>query len=313
MRSTTLLLSALAIAALTPVAQADPPRTPALQCTAGGLTTRPKFTQLSPGRAEYSFSGACISRTGHSFAYRVDATWTPPEIGRGNANATEVLHIDMTSGPSQSYTILLGGQCGADPWLYNVRCDRIGDNVPDEVRAWWYDVTRAPFPFSRLGIPHDQRAALRKQYDRANGVFDRSDLYSDRAALEPIERIGTQTGGTEMTEQAVPAAARPNGAEAGIIIVSGNPPHPPAAAGETDMVELQSVVSQRATNLQATTGMLSSIHEATQTVSGNSRESGASAPDPEPPICVNARAARARNSPAAPGLEQQCLAAGGRL
>ncbi len=313
MRFTTLLLSALAIASLTtPVAQADPQRKPALQCTAGGLTAQPKFTQLSPGRAEYSFSGACISGDGHSFAYRVDATWTPSETGKGNANATEILHIDMTSGPSHSYTILLGGQCGADPWLYNVQCERIGDNVPEEVSAWWYDVTSAPFPFSRLGIPHGQRAALRKKYDRANGVFDSRDLYSDRVALEPIERIGTQTGAMKMTEQAVPVAARPNGAEAGIIIVSGNPAHQPAAGAETNMVELQSMVSKRATMLQGTSGMLSSIHESMQNVAGNIREGAAPAPEPEPPICADARAARGRNSPAAPELERQCLAAGGR-
>lgn len=33
---------------------------------------------------------------------------------------------------------------------------------------------------------------------------------------------------------------------------------------------------------------------------------------PDPPICANARSARARNSPAAPGLEAQCRAAGGK-
>lgn len=314
MRYVPILICAILSVSMTPSSvRADPVRKPALECTAGGPTSPARFTQLSPGRAEYSFGGACISRDGHSFAYRIDATWTPPENGKGNANATEILHIDMTSGPSQSYSILLGARCNADPWLYSVNCERIGDNVPGEVRTWWYDVTRAPFPFSRLGIPHDQRAALRKQYDRANGVFDRSDLYSDRAALEPVERIGTQTGATEMTEQAVPAAARPNGAEAGIIIVSGNPPHQPAAGAETNMVELQSVVGQRATSLQVTTGMLSSMHESTQNVAGNLREGAASAPETEPPICANARAARARNSPAAPGLEQQCLAAGGRL
>lgn len=32
---------------------------------------------------------------------------------------------------------------------------------------------------------------------------------------------------------------------------------------------------------------------------------------PDPPICASARSARARNSPAAPGLERQCRAAGG--
>ena len=37
------------------------------------------------------------------------------------------------------------------------------------------------------------------------------------------------------------------------------------------------------------------------------------APPPDPPICQNARAARKRGSPAAPGLEAQCKAAGGTL
>ncbi len=291
MRFATLLVVFTSLAP--PFAQADPPRKPALECTAGGLTVQPRFTQLSPGRAEYSFSGACISRDGHSFAYRVDATWTPPEIGKGNANATEILHIDMTSGPSQSYTILLGGKCGADPWLYNVQCERIGDNVPEEVRAWWYDVTRVPFPFSRLGIPHDQRTALRKQYDRANGVFARSDMYSDHVALEPIGRIAMQTGATDMTEQAAPAAARPNGAEAGIIIVSGNTPYRATEAGST--AESNAGVQDAIRAIRS---------DAVQVVRP---------PDVQPPICNNARQARARNSPAAPGLEQQCLAAGGRL
>ncbi len=34
---------------------------------------------------------------------------------------------------------------------------------------------------------------------------------------------------------------------------------------------------------------------------------------PDPPICVAARSARARSSPAAPNLEAQCKAAGGKL
>ena len=37
------------------------------------------------------------------------------------------------------------------------------------------------------------------------------------------------------------------------------------------------------------------------------------APPPDPPICQNARAARKRGSPAAPGLEAQCKAQGGSL
>lgn len=34
---------------------------------------------------------------------------------------------------------------------------------------------------------------------------------------------------------------------------------------------------------------------------------------PDPPICAVARSAKARNSPAAPGLAKQCAAAGGTL
>lgn len=297
MRYIAMLLTAILSIALAPSsAHADPQRTPALQCTAGGLTAHPKFTQLSPGRAEYSFSGACISRDGHSFAYRIDATWTPPENGRGNANATEILHIDMTSGPSQSYSILLGARCGADPWLYNVNCERVGDNVPDEVRAWWWDVTRAPFPFSRLGIPHGQRAALRAEYDRANGVFDRSSLYSDRAAIETFEKISTQPTGMGMTERAAPAATRPTGAEAGIIIVSGSAPY--------------------RQEQQPGTAMSSAINAGLLEAASTNRNDSVELVRPssvQPPICANARQARARNSPAAPGLERQCVAAGGTL
>lgn len=286
MRSTLLLLSVVIFAALAPSrAQADPPRTPALQCTAGGMTARPKFTQRPPGRAEYRFGGACIGRDGHSFAYRLDATWTPSENGAGNANATEILHIDMTSGPSQSYSIVLGARCGADPWLHNAVCQRVGDNVPDEVSAWWWDVTSMAFPFSRRGIPHDQRIALRGQYDRANdGVLDRSTLYSDRATIEAIDRVSTQAAGMDMAEQTAPAAARPTGAEAGIIIVSGNTPYRRTAN------VLAPVMTQDNESMQVSKPANS-----------------------DPPICASARKARARNSPATAGLEAQCRATGGDL
>jgi hypothetical protein len=36
-------------------------------------------------------------------------------------------------------------------------------------------------------------------------------------------------------------------------------------------------------------------------------------PKPDPPICVTARAAKKKGSPAAPTLEAQCKAAGGKL
>jgi len=53
-------------------------------------------------------------------------------------------------------------------------------------------------------------------------------------------------------------------------------------------------------------------------VASDSRHSAAieamrEAAKPDPPICASARSARARNSPAAPGLARQCVQAGGTL
>lgn len=288
MRSTLIFLYAAAFMALLPSsAQADPPRTPALQCTAGGLAEPPKFSQLSPGRAEYRFGGVCISREGHSFAYRIHGTWTPTENGRGNASATEVMHMDMTSGPSRSYTILFGASCSADPWLYGSQCQRIGDNMPDEVRAWWWDAQRAPFPFSRNGIPRDQRAALRAAYDRANGVGQPVNLHEERVALEPAEKIGTLIGTREVPAQAALPSERSVGSEAGIIIVSGSgePDRPEAAAAMLGTILLPST---------------------SQSATGATSEAAV----PQNSICEAARKARARNSPSAPGLERRCAAAG---
>ena len=287
MRSTLLLSAMVLMASLPSHALADPPRTPALQCTAGGLAEPPKFTQVSPGRAEYRFSGACISRDGHSFVYRIDGTWTPTENGRGNASATEVMHIDMTSGPSRSYTILFGASCSADPWLYSSHCQRIGDNMPDDIRAWWWDAQRTVFPFSRDGIPRDQRAALRAAYDRVNGAAAQGNLRATRAALEPVARVGSHSVMTEVPAQATRPGERRLGSDAGIIIVSGR--------GDLD----------RAT--PAAAGLSAIVLPSTTQGAAGATVNPAPAPNA---ICEAARKARARNSPATESLERRCAAAG---
>lgn len=50
---------------------------------------------------------------------------------------------------------------------------------------------------------------------------------------------------------------------------------------------------------------------ATETTARNDAVRDAVNAPPDPPICVSARSARARNSPAAPGLERQCREQGG--
>ncbi len=170
---------AIAVATVMPVAHADPPRTPGVTCTDGGLNAHPAFTQVSPGRAEYHFSGVCTAREGQFLGYRIDGTWTPSETAPGNANASEIYHVDTLSGPSQTFTAVVGWRCAEDPWLHDVDCARIGDNIPDAPSEFWEEFGRGLRPSSRRGIPSDQRPGLLAEYARANGAFDRSQVVTD--------------------------------------------------------------------------------------------------------------------------------------
>lgn len=192
-------------------AQADPPRAE-LNCSDGGLAAHPEFTQVSPGRAEYSFSGACIAHDGRSFAYRAGGTWTPSETNPANANASETYRIDMLSGPSRSFDVIMGAHCTADPWLNDAQCTRIGDNVPVEVRALWPGLVGSTFPRSRYGIREDQRVPLRAEYARANTQWRRIPRATDRIRIRD-GGIGTiearQAGGIDQTVDEVALNPQP--------------------------------------------------------------------------------------------------------
>lgn len=190
-----MLATALAcgFALLPTAARAEPPRTPSLKCTGGGMSEPAKFTQVSPGRAEYRFSGVCIDRDGRSFGYRVAGTWTPSEANPQNANASEIYRIDALSGLSQSFDVVVGARCERDPWLHGVNCTQVGDNIPDELRVLWPDFADSPFPYSRRGIPYDQRAALIAEYERANGGSDRLRSPIDRLRRVDGSRLASPT------------------------------------------------------------------------------------------------------------------------
>ena len=259
-----LFILPMALAALTAVhvAGADPRPTPAVTCNAGGLAGPPKFTQVSPGRAEYNFSGVCTTRDGRSLGYRLAATWTPSETRYPNANASEIWRIDTLSGPSQSYDVVFGASCRADPWLNDAPCKRVGDNLSDELRELWPELAKDLFPYSRGMIPRDQRSALRDEYDRANGKFDRSRVLTDNVRADAGSRYGsamqtTQQGGSvqavvdevALNPQPLPpgppdpdpkpaAAASPAdaAAKAGIIIVGGKTPYQRAATAKKNPI-----------------------------------------------------------------------------
>lgn len=228
---------------------ADPRPSPAVACNAGGMTAHPIFDQVSPGRAEYSFSGVCTTREGLYLGYRLAATWTPTEP-YPNANASETYRITTLSGPSKSFDVVFGAHCRADPWLNDAPCKRIGNNLSDELRALWPELGEALFPYSRNQVPRDQRAALRAEYDRANDKFDRSRLLHDgvRSADDrhggAAMKAGSKASGTiravhddvalnpqplppgppdpdPMPSAPAPAPAAGKGSKAGIIIVGG--------------------------------------------------------------------------------------------
>ena len=274
MRHATFLLPAgVAIALAATAAHADPPRTPAVTCNGGGLTARPTFNQVSPGRAEYHFSGVCTTREGRFLGYRLDATWTPSETNPANANASEIYRIDSLSGPSQSYVVILGARCERDPWLNDASCTRVGDNMPDELRELWPELGSSLFPYSRRGIPYDQRDALRAEYAHVNGSFDRSQLVTERVRSDDNNKFGAATARKSHS------VYRPGEA------VTLNPqPLPPRDRGsdqasELSMVELQSVVSKRATTQVLTENMTSGINQSEHAVANNigDRNAGATA------------------------------------
>jgi len=249
-RSATLSIGLASLTAfVAPVVRADPPHSPDVTCTGGGLRGHPKFMQAPPGRAEYHFSGVCKTRDGRAFGYLVDGTWTPSEPNPRNANASEVYHVDTLSGPSQSFVAVMGARCARDPWLNEVNCTPVGDDVPDALRTLWPDLAGSPFPNSRRGVPYDQRAALQAEYNRANGRLRLVQGANDevhRASGGPrkadaIQRTGSGAASADdLNPQPLPpgppdpgmtqtAASRiaTKGAEAGIIIVSGQPAYQP--------------------------------------------------------------------------------------
>lgn len=245
-----ILLTLIACLCFT-VAQADPPRSPSMNCTGGGMTAQPKFSQVSRGRSEYNFSGVCTTREGRDFGYRLSATWTPSETNPVNANASEIYHIDALSGPSQSFEVIIGARCTKDPWLNDAPCTRVGDNVPDALRALWPELVTGMFPQSRRAIPYNQRDALRAKYERANAGFDRLQRVTSPSHLDadakagPIGtnlrsgRINQRIDEVTLNPQPLPPGpgdfdpAQPatgldaKGAQAGIIIVSGKIPERP--------------------------------------------------------------------------------------
>ena len=100
--------------------------------------------------------------------------------------------------------------------LNSVNCANVGDNIPDDLRELWPDFADSPFPYSRRGIPYDQRAALLAEYQRANG--------ESAASQSPIDRLRRTDSGRYGS-----AAARHDGSVArSIDAVALNPqPLPP--------------------------------------------------------------------------------------
>lgn len=223
------IATACALLICTGAAFADPPQGPSARCTSGGMVGH-AFTQSPPGRAEYRFSGACITRDGSSLAYRVEGTWTGLPGDPANANASEIYHVDRVSGPARSYIGIVGFRCPADPWLNDVDCVRVGENLPDDIEQFWAQLAAGDTPTSGRGLLPDQRVALLDEYRRANRqlvIGDRADV---RIQADAAELQGTTITGTTITP-GVPVPPRQN--EAVMLNPQPLPPvETPAATSE---------------------------------------------------------------------------------
>lgn len=139
----------------------------------------PVFGKVPPGIAEYQFVGSCKGDDGQATAtYRARGTWTPTESNAAKANASEVyefnlfrtLALDAPNGSRvRTFAFIIGARCDRDPWLYsNARCTAVGNNIPDEVKQAWPEVTAARFPRSRVAIGAAEQRRLRAMYAQAN-------------------------------------------------------------------------------------------------------------------------------------------------
>ena len=273
-------------------------------CRAEGLREHPKFSATPHGMAVYSFSGVCVTAGYRELGYRMSATWTPSESNPANANASEIYHFSYLSGAPGSFDAVIGARCDRDPWLNeHAQCTRIGDNASEELRDWWPDLTASRFPYWLGMIPSGQRDALRAEYNRVNGRFDFTKQI-DRVSLNP-QPLPPRLDPALQTQ----AIAQQAGTNAGIIIVSGKDANPPPKALGKVKIDPKPIPWESAIAKPVATEARSGAIEAFRGVIATQEPPL----KPDPPICTNARSARARNSPAAPGLEAQCRAAGGTL
>lgn len=148
----------------------------------------PTFASHPPGFASYPFEEGCPVELQkgqyHHGVIRLsfEGRWNPSETRQDRPNAVETLFIEhyeqffpnrQMKGPGERRIFVYWtARCTKDPWLQGGVCQRMGEYLPDDVRAAFPRlILGKPFPLTGNSLSEKLRQQLIKQYQAANQSF----------------------------------------------------------------------------------------------------------------------------------------------
>jgi hypothetical protein len=143
------------------------------------------FSSNPPGFASYPFEEQCpvTLQTGqyHNGVIHLffEGRWNPSETRQDRPNAVETLFVEnyeqffpnrqMKGSGERRIFVYWTARCTADPWLKGGTCRRLGEYVPDDVRAAFPRIIEyKDFPITKDSLSAKLKQQLIKQYQAAN-------------------------------------------------------------------------------------------------------------------------------------------------
>lgn len=156
-----------------------------LDCPGPVMKKAPTFAANPPGFASYPFEEQCPVQlqTGqdHNGVIHLffEGRWNPSETRQDRPNAVETLFVEnyeqfflnrqMKGSGERRIFVYWTARCTKDPWLQGGTCQRLGEFVPDDVRAAFPRIIEyKDFPITKDSLSAQLRQQLIKQYQAAN-------------------------------------------------------------------------------------------------------------------------------------------------
>jgi len=156
-----------------------------LDCPGPVMKKAPTFAANPPGFASYPFEEHCPVQlqTGqdHNGVIHLsfEGRWNPSETRQDRPNAVETLFVEnyeqfflnrqMKGSGERRIFVYWTARCTTDPWLKGGTCRRLGEYVPDDVRAAFPRIIGyKDFPITKDSLSAKLKQQLIKQYQAAN-------------------------------------------------------------------------------------------------------------------------------------------------